>query len=292
MTEQKKEGAALCPASAPDAKNKNSYESNIVQQPEISKLDAAHFLRLVVGEEPVTFQTFDDSKERRRYLANIYHGTLEDHFPVLQEYNERGAGVFFTVNVTDLQGRATENITKIRAVFVDLDGAALQPVLLAPLRPHVIVESSPGRYHAYWLIDGLPLERFSAIQKTLIKRFEADPVVFDLPRVMRLPGFLHLKGEPILVRMYEHIDRVPYDSEEFTRAFEIDLKASEESAGPELGALHDPLLAELKKRGMVKRAVPNRSGAWEIRCPSADLHTTGEPPVSAYLSHLVKQKEF
>jgi hypothetical protein len=36
---------------------------------------------------------------------------------------------------------------------------------------------------------------------SLIARFASDPRVHDLPRVMRLPGFFHRKGEPFMVRI-------------------------------------------------------------------------------------------
>jgi Virulence-associated protein E/Primase C terminal 2 (PriCT-2)/RepB DNA-primase from phage plasmid len=55
--------------------------------------------------------------------------------------------------------------------------------------------------HAYWLADDLPLDEFKPLQKALAERFGSDPMVVDLPRVMRLPGTLHLKGAPQLVRL-------------------------------------------------------------------------------------------
>jgi hypothetical protein len=63
------------------------------------------------------------------------------------------------------------------------------------------VSSSPGRWHAYWLVDGEALEQFTSVQEQLIERFSADRSVKDLPRVMRLPGFLHLKHEPYVVKV-------------------------------------------------------------------------------------------
>ena len=85
--------------------------------------------------------------------------------------NLRGCGIFVTINRTDGTGRKSENIVGIRAVFVDLDGTPLQPVLDAPLPPHVIVESSPGHYHAYWIIEDLSLNEFTPVQKELASRF-------------------------------------------------------------------------------------------------------------------------
>ncbi len=129
-------------------------------------------------------------------LVKILHGTLDKHLSLLTELNNSGAGIFVTVNKTDLCGREAKNITKVRAVFVDLDGAPLGPILLAPLEPHIIIETSSQRYHAYWLVEGIKLEDFTRIQKALITRFQGDTAVHDLPRVMRLPGFYTKKETP------------------------------------------------------------------------------------------------
>jgi hypothetical protein len=152
-------------------------------------------LTLETAGDKFTFQTFGDNRKDES-LVRVLHGTLDQHWNELVELNNRGAGVFVTVNETDLKGRKTENITKVRALFVDLDGAPLHPVTAGSTPPHIIVVSSPGRWHCYWLVSDVPLEAFKPLQKALIARFNADPSVHDLPRVMRLPGFIHRKGEP------------------------------------------------------------------------------------------------
>ena len=163
---------------------------------------ATRFLNAIAPGEEITFQTFDDTKQKRPELARILHGTLEEHSPQLTALQEQGAGVFMTVNRTDGQGRKAANIIEVRATFVDLDGAPLAPVLEAPLKPSITVESSPGRYHAYWLVqNGFPKESFKSMQLSLVHRFNADKSVHDLPRVMRLPGFYHLKAAPFLVKI-------------------------------------------------------------------------------------------
>lgn len=67
--------------------------------------------------------------------------------------------------------------------------------------PNIIVESSPGRYHAYWTVEDCQLAHFSGIQRRLATLFSGDPAVHDLPRVMRLPGFVHQKNTPYLTRV-------------------------------------------------------------------------------------------
>ncbi len=275
-TLEKNEGAAPWSASAPFVKDEN-HGLSIPASEKISNPIAAQFLSLLAEEELVTFQTFDDVKERSdTSLVRILHGTLDQHLPVLTELNKKSAGVFFTVNATDLRGRKTENITRVRAVFIDLDGASLEPVLSAPLSPHVIIESSPKRFHAYWLVEGVPLEEFSSVQKALIQLFDADPAVHDLPRVMRLPGFYHNKGDSVLVQIVESFGTVAYKYPDFLRDFRIDPSLHKKRKGPQLGISHDPILEELGRRGMIRRAHPSKSGIREITCPWAGVHTTGD----------------
>ena len=94
---------------------------------------------------------------------------------------------------------------RVRAVFVDLDGSPIEPVMEAPLQPHIVVETSPERFHAYWLVDDILKQEFSAVQEMLERRFDGDAHVKDLPRVMRLAGFYHQKHEPPYLTHILHI---------------------------------------------------------------------------------------
>jgi len=111
--------------------------------------DAARFLKLL--DPTVTkfeFRTFDDDKDREDdNLTRTFYGTLAQHAAELQRFNHKGAGVFVTINETDGISRKAENIVRVRAVFVDLDGAPLAPVMAAKLKPHIVNETSPGRWH-------------------------------------------------------------------------------------------------------------------------------------------------
>jgi putative DNA primase/helicase len=155
--------------------------------------------------------TFDDDRDRGdKGLVRVLHGTLAEHFEELKRLNDRGAGVFVTVNETDFLARSAENIVRVRALWVGLDGAPLGPVLADARKVHIVVNTSPGRWHAYWSVTGVALDHFSAKQKALIALYSSDPDIHDLPRVMRLPGFVHRKGEPHLVRVITESSAPPY----------------------------------------------------------------------------------
>lgn len=169
-----------------------------------STIAALEFLEALAPGHPVTFQTFADSPAKRAGMARVIHADAGEIPADLLTLNESGAGIFVAVNATDGNGRKAENVTAVRALFVDFDTEDNnRPAMLAavPLPPSAVVESSPGKHHAYWFTDGWPLDQFRDAQATLATFFGSDPKVCDLPRVMRLPGFLHRKRDPFLVRV-------------------------------------------------------------------------------------------
>lgn len=195
----------------------------------------APFLAALNPEGKYAFATFADAAASACTPKRVF-GSLDALQAELSAHNSLGGGVFVTVNETDGSGYKNENIIRVRAVFVDLDGADLEPVLAWMLKPHIIVESSPGRWHAYWLVDGLPLHEFRAVQKRLAAVFGSDESVNDLARVMRLPGFFHCKGEPVMSKLQFMADNLtPYSHVVILNALDESMAA--ESARESRGAV-------------------------------------------------------
>jgi RecA-family ATPase len=169
--------------------------------------------------EAFTFQTFTDRKDRPLPdpLARTLTGNLEELHETLVSLNEAGAGVFVTVNETDGTGRRKENIVRVRALWQEADRGD-EPEL--PLEPHIVVESSPGKYHRYVLAE-MPLEAFEATQERLVQDYGSDPAAKDRARVLRVPGFFHLKNpeRPHLVRIVHESGERPYPWERIREAF-------------------------------------------------------------------------
>lgn len=194
--------------------------------------DAARLLALLAGESSnETFQTFDDSPAKRNHLSKKLYGTLDQHWPNLLAINDAGASINFMVNQGDGEGRTSANVTRVRALFVDLDGSPMQPVLDGPLAPHATVESSPGKGHAYWLVEGVALSEFKRFQKALASMFEGDTKVSDLSRVMRLPGTLHQKGETHQCKLLSLNEWPPYTRQQVVEAFGFDQATASPSQG-------------------------------------------------------------
>jgi len=172
-------------------------------------------------DEPLHFQLIPEGVLRKKAASPLLRvGPLKQLQGALREANDHGYGVFFAVNKCQGEQRKAENVVQVRAVFVDLDGAPLEPVYHGPLEPHYIIETSPGHYHVYWLVtDDFPLDRFKRVQKGLISVFDGDRAVCDLPRVMRLPGSINHKrgGAPVTIVASHNIQR--YTLQEIEAAF-------------------------------------------------------------------------
>ncbi len=179
--------------------------------PAIDFDDARAFIAALTGsgDSAVTFQTFTDPlpKPTPDPLARWRHGTLDQHKRELVALNNRGAGIFLMVNQGDGKGRSAENVVGLTAFFTDNDGTAPRT---PALHPSFTVNSAHGP-HNYWkLAPGADVAAFPAVQKQLAAYYGTDPSVHDLPRVMRVPGFFHRKGEPFLVTFRPASGRV-YD---------------------------------------------------------------------------------
>jgi hypothetical protein len=203
---------------------------SITSQPEKALAYLGHFAPAGAVH---CIQTFDEGPARDRRLARTLHGTLDQLLPEMTRLNLHGAGVFYLPQ--ELQpgtARKSGNVARVRALFADCDDPGRRSLVEAEISrrglvPSFVVETSPGKYHYYWLTSDCPLDAFKPMQRALATALNTDPTVCDLPRVMRLPGFIHRKGAPFLVcevavtdRSYSYTEmRSAYPFTSCTRAF-------------------------------------------------------------------------
>lgn len=179
----------------------------------VNKELAEKMLDTLAPNGKFTFCAIDDNKDRiswkkvepgnAKFGADIQtmHGALNTHIDQLTKLNQNGYGVFVTVNETDLKGREYKNIIGIRAFFADFDepdAARIEYLKSLTLAPTLIVETSPNKHHAYWVVRDASLEDFKKYESILVESFLSkgvDKGIKDLPRVLRLPGFYHVKQD-------------------------------------------------------------------------------------------------
>jgi len=175
----------------------------------------------------LTFQLFPESGQ-----GKPYHFTMpaKEAAAELIRKNRAGMGAFMMINEGDGRGRKSSHVKTVRAVFADLDSVSLQHAYdqlskndqgALNLRPHMIVNTSPNKYHLYWLVENFPVAKFKSVQQSIAQKLGSDKAVCDLGRVMRVAGFFHNKAEPHPVKITNLTDAPNYTFEEIIREFPL-----------------------------------------------------------------------
>lgn len=131
-----------------------------------------------------------------------YFGTLAQVWETLCRYNAEGWGIFCNINAFahDVPERTLQYVWYIRTQVIDLDNlfTSQQNYQLAANGnppPSFAVQSSPGKFHVYWSVQPYQgNERYNALQRKLRQVFDGDKAIIDPTRVLRVPGFYHLKN--------------------------------------------------------------------------------------------------
>ena len=123
---------------------------------------------------------------------------VKEKLPELQSINDKGAGVFVAVN-RFTGHRKIENLTRVRGIHADMDDVTEDQLKLLSkiLQPSIVVQSSSStRFQLYWLLndgDTLKSAETKAINQSLAQHHGADKAAVDVARLLRLPGFKHMK---------------------------------------------------------------------------------------------------
>lgn len=203
----------------------DSHDNQNSHPPALRDFDmTTRFLSVLTGnsDEAVTFQIFDDKKLDNTLARWMHRKRSKDTFKNLAAVQSKGAGVYIMVNRGNCTGRKAENVVEVRALFIDLDGSPWEPAA-DMLKPHIRVESSPGRFHLYWLVSDCDLDQFKPIQQAIAKQFAGDKSCVDLCRVLRLPGFLHQKTEPVLTKLIEANDFPKYTTQQVIEGLQLNM---------------------------------------------------------------------
>lgn len=225
------------------------------------------FIEALTGDKQteITWQYFQDNKKALTQKGNKQaghpHGDYRTNYRNMEKKQGDGCGIYIMVNAGDGKGRKAENVVAVRALFIDLDGAPMEPVV-NQLKPHIIVESSSGRYHLYWKVADCPLERFTELQKAIALKYDGDKACVDLCRVLRVPGFWHLKGEPFMTRLLEVNEQPAYSVDEVITGLEL-------SAGATAAVQQQTStrIAELQQCSTIAKADTQQSSSFEIIIP-------------------------
>ncbi|MDP9365918.1 MAG: hypothetical protein M3Q10_17150, partial [Chloroflexota bacterium] len=155
-----------------------------------------------------------------RDVRSEYHA-YPDALPAaaawLRAETRAGRETYAAAHLVRERSRRKAAAAPVRSLWSDVDDGQVDR---APVRPSLVVESSPGRFQAYWRLTR-PIEPAAAevLNKRLAFAIGADPSGFDLSQLLRVPGTLNHKyagaptvelvaNDPALAHDPDDLDRI------------------------------------------------------------------------------------
>lgn len=194
---------------------------------------------------------FHDSDAENRRYAEIAQADAA-------EYNAKGFGIFYTPNSFN-GARKIENLQKINSWYVDLDDwqpSLDQIIKRSPMYPSSVTFTRRG-VHIIFHAKNASFHNYKLVNKRLLRVFGGKTSVFDVTRLLRVPGYFHMKDPT-----------APYM---INRVFEADFAYSEEQMLGLLAAHPDEKeLLEQKKTVYTMSVTTDGSKDYFTRIHEAD----------------------
>ncbi|OME76913.1 hypothetical protein BK120_27620 [Paenibacillus sp. FSL A5-0031] len=111
--------------------------------------------------------------------------------------------------------RKKQRVAKLKNAFIKK--------FRSQIKDSMIIETKNG-YHIYWVLQSGSVNKFVPIQKALAKKFSSDPMITNLSRVMRIPGFYHMKNpkNPFMVKIRQLGRKKPFSQEEIIHSLALE----------------------------------------------------------------------
>jgi hypothetical protein len=161
-----------------------------------------------------TYSDRDDDNVKGKMIRFPLLRYAKFHDELVRRNTEEFCGVHAVINYG---GHYDQDIKRINAVFFEIDDGSFDEqfrrVSQSPLEPSMIVKTKRS-LHTYFLVKGLPVEKFRNVQERLSILFSSDAQIKNESRNMRLPGFNHVKGDPVPVICLKFDPNIVYTPQE------------------------------------------------------------------------------
>jgi hypothetical protein len=224
-----------------ELKQKNESEYlvfDVIDHPKVDVKTCTQQVNIFYKHFPYTVHTVVVLKEGSRKTVVI--NNKQELINTCVNYNNKGYNIYFMVNegtgVTHPDKktpRSRHSVKFITNCFMDTDGCPYEQVKAyldsINLMPHLVINSSEGKYHWYFHID--PIEpspetviQWKAVQDILhrlgdvtitnpAEALKTDATMADYSKLLRVPGFFHASKKTV-VTVKEDNDSSPYTLEQ------------------------------------------------------------------------------
>ena len=159
---------------------------------------------LFTDGEGINLRAFSDIPGADRPARSGVYVTIDEAASAVERAMKLpGYGVFYGVNPRDpaaADGTAA-NVAECRVLWVDLDQDPTSLLASFP-QPTIVVSTSPGKQHLLWkLKEPVSPEDSVLLNRAIAAALGGDIRATDIARVLRMPGTLHQKSDPIEVTL-------------------------------------------------------------------------------------------
>ena len=187
----------------------------------ITKLFAENYLNF----RECSIQTFNDRDKSDRRYSKILEMTPENLERCEKLQAKFPYWIYFSTQPMERGKRDAASVKMIQTWITDIDSWAkekqLKLIQNAPLKPTYVNESVHWFHIFYLASDPLTREQYTEGNLGLKDYYNGDiKVCKDVARVLRIPWFMHMKGEPTMVDFRTDLSSfLPYTVEEIYSNF-------------------------------------------------------------------------
>ena len=206
---------------------------------------------------------YDNMETAWNASVHSYYAVRGGSVQITKPFNQTSEWYFNPALLRQPEGRGTkDNILQGSVLWCDIDQVGVNPFDL-PLHPSIIINSSPGKHHVYWLLNvALDADNLDHWNRRVSYAIHgADIGTWNCNRVLRLPEGVNLKYDtPTPVRI-AYIDR--------TRVYSI----SDFEVFPAVSTLlsivkEEPIPVQLEQKYMLQKhadVLTYRLKTWLVR---------------------------
>ena len=178
-------------------------------------LNLEFFEALFPKKEGILATAFIKGGKCKNLFFKLSEG-FDTFFETCDNAVQAGYKCYFVPSVMKDKGRKKFNFKESNALWVDYDNPD-QPLIIPPdiPQPSFKVESSPGKWHLYWLLDQPATSlQVETSNKALAERLHGDMACWDSTRLLRVPGtqnFKYSTPKPVGLVIPNGVTRRPLD---------------------------------------------------------------------------------
>lgn len=230
------------------------------------------FLTWILGEEKNTGTGYLAlaARSMRNNGWNQTSVRYPDDLDFVDEFcktRKRTHHLYFCPTLLTSNKRVKQNVQTSRVLWADLDECPPEAMLV---KPSLVVESSPGRYHAYWRLQGLESALdVQRINKRIAYFHEAegcDTSGWDLTQLLRIPGTLNQKGMNLHpVKIHDADNQAVYSLSDFELYPRLKAEGFEPKPMPIVAEAGSPAEASITGREtLIKHGSKIPPQAWSL----------------------------